>query len=550
MPALVLAVVCIFDEWRSMRVPSMPFERSYGTIPHAWLRWVVACAALGVWLIEMHSLLSDAGTIIAFGWTGYPVAGPMAVQHGVWVIVAMSLGIVASLLRPQIGAHPAVYLLHVLGTWILVRLDNWASFGGGLLVAAALPTMALPLAQAAMRHRPLATMTLTWLLATVFLFLGVLTVAYAFLPGAKVMREHTPALLAVQTVVLGAGLWNARGKDVLARLVPAAAVHARHMRQAVCALVAVLLALAAMVPRLRDVPLDTIVPSVPDERVLTAGIWTVHFGLDQNMQDSTRRMSRLFKELDMDVVGLLETDLHRPVFGNRDMTQWLAEDLGMHADLGPSPKKHTWGAVLLSKFPIINSTHHLLPSPHGELAPAIHAVLDVFGVPTHVVVSHNGQEEDALDRELQTTELARILREAYPHPAIFLGYMVTLPHAARPAPYRILFEDGLVFDVDPSDHDRWCQYLGFRGLERVAYARVSRSTVTDTELQTFKLYVPPVGKPLHPDRDVRPAQLPIPPLDRAPWHYPESLMKPEIHPKRTHRYYPNFAPQYFVADEA
>lgn len=53
----------------------------------------------------------------------------------------------------------------------------------------------------------------------------------------------------------------------------------------------------------------------------------------------------------------------------------------MYADLGPSPKKHTWGAVLLSKFPIINSTHHLLPSPHGEIAPAIHAVLDIGASP-------------------------------------------------------------------------------------------------------------------------------------------------------------------------
>ncbi len=67
--------------------------------------------------------------------------------------------------------------------------------------------------------------------------------------------------------------------------------------------------------------------------------------------------------------------------------------MGMYADIGPNPKTHTWGAILLSKFPIINSTHHLLPSPHGELAPAIEAWLDVYGVEMQVIVSHNGQEE-------------------------------------------------------------------------------------------------------------------------------------------------------------
>lgn len=45
----------------------------------------------------------------------------------------------------------------------------------------------------------------------------------------------------------------------------------------------------------------------------------------------------------------------------------------------------------IEQFPIIKSTHHLLPSPDGELAPAIHAVLDVFGTPVNVIVVHNGQ---------------------------------------------------------------------------------------------------------------------------------------------------------------
>lgn len=62
-----------------------------------------------------------------------------------------------------------------------------------------------------------------------------------------------------------------------------------------------------------------------------------------------------------------------------------------NVDIGPGPNAHTWGAVLLSKFPIISTKHHLLPSPHGELAPAIEAVLDVYGTEVLVVVAHNGQ---------------------------------------------------------------------------------------------------------------------------------------------------------------
>lgn len=197
--------------------------------------------------------------------------------------------------------------------------------------------------------------------------------------------------------------------------------------------------------------------------------------------------------MELDVIGLLETDLHRTVYGNRDLTRVALQDLGYYVDLGPGPNMHTWGAALLSKFPIVHSQHHLLPSPHGELAPAIEAVLDVYGTEVTVVVSHNGQEQDPLDRELQSKELARIMAKSYPHPVIFLGYVVTKPHASRPAPYEILVHDGIVHDIDPQDLDRWCEYILYRGLYRTAYARISRGIVTDTELQIGQFVVPRHG---------------------------------------------------------
>jgi len=44
--------------------------------------------------------------------------------------------------------------------------------------------------------------------------------------------------------------------------------------------------------------------------MLTAGIWTVHFGIDNEGRDSQRRMRDLVSDMQLDVVGLLETDLH------------------------------------------------------------------------------------------------------------------------------------------------------------------------------------------------------------------------------------------------
>jgi endonuclease/exonuclease/phosphatase family metal-dependent hydrolase len=172
--------------------------------------------------------------------------------------------------------------------------------------------------------------------------------------------------------------------------------------------------------------------------------------------------------------------------GNRDMTQYLAEELGMFADFGPGPNKHTWGAALLSKFPIINSTHHLLPSPVGELAPAIHATLDVYGSFVDVVVFHSGQEEDAEDRRLQSLELAKIMGDS-PRPLILLSYLVTRPLQGNYHTY--VGEKSRMYDIDPSDWDRWCEYILFRGAKRVGYARVSRGTITDTEVSIILVEV-------------------------------------------------------------
>ena len=108
----------------------------------------------------------------------------------------------------------------------------------------------------------------------------------------------------------------------------------------------------------------------------------------------------------------------------------------------------------------------------------------------HVIVAHNGQgrflavlfknlashvatEETPLDRELQSKELARIMSSVYPEPLIYLGYVVTKPHAERrtsysdssaiftltesseAAPYDIMVNDGRVLDIDKDDWDRW-----------------------------------------------------------------------------------------------
>ncbi len=51
-------------------------------------------------------------------------------------------------------------------------------------------------------------------------------------------------------------------------------------------------------------------PFKPGPRIVQAGIWTVHFGFDNEGHDSQRGIRNLVRDMQLDIVGLLETDLH------------------------------------------------------------------------------------------------------------------------------------------------------------------------------------------------------------------------------------------------
>ncbi|KAH0609548.1 uncharacterized protein H6S33_013034 [Morchella sextelata] len=464
---------------------------------------IFAIIGLGGLLFGLHSLLSDSSTMILWVWDGYPVKGPLAVPHGAWTILAMGVGFLIGLYRSDVAQTWALYGVACTSAAIFYGNPGWFGYYGALVLATYLMALIPTFIQSAARHSPGKTFGSAFMCYNIIVLAHVWVVAYAFVPGGPLLRERTDLVMAGMMLMIGAGVFATTSyrSKVSKSKVHESPVRSRFKTYSVYSLI-VLELFSVSVAYIRF-PSFNYEPYNKDAKVVTAGIWTVHFALDNDMWSSERRMRDVIKELEVDVIGLLESDLQRIIMGNRDMTQFLAEDLGMYADFGPGPNKHTWGAALLSKFPIVNSTHHLLPSPVGELAPAILATLDMYGEMVDVLVFHSGQEEDVEDRRLQSEGIAKLMGDS-PRPLILLSYLVTEPKEGNYNTY--VSEKSRMRDIDPSDWDRWCEYILYRGLRRIGYARVSRSTITDTEIQLGKFIVgmSEGGDTIVPESDIQP----------------------------------------------
>ncbi len=99
---------------------------------------------------------------------------------------------------------------------------------------------------------------------------------------------------------------------------------------------------------------------MPLLRVLT---YNIHGGRGADRRLDLARIAGVIAESDADIVALQEVDARRPRSGGVDQAAWLADQLGMHAQFGPTIERgdEAYGIATLTRLPIFESRQVCLP---------------------------------------------------------------------------------------------------------------------------------------------------------------------------------------------
>ncbi|XP_019628263.1 PREDICTED: PGAP2-interacting protein-like [Branchiostoma belcheri] len=427
--------------------------------------WVLVSVGFGSLLFLTQAIYGEVSVVSRWVVTGYPDPGPAPNPWGSLVLLGLANGLLLSS-SDWLTGSPLWFLAGGIGGAAAIQfLPTYQGFLGGVLLAVYTTSIWPQMSDRLVLCPPARTMVLTLAVYLVEMFGMVWCTAYNFVPLGEYTRERTYILLAFSILCIGATMHLTRpGASSLAFLNINSAGPHNLFKKFVGPFLSIVVigGLGGFVWRYNPEPFNH--PPKSDPKEFTGLIWTFHFGYDNRGWPSFERAAKMLNETGTKLL--------------------LSSLIFFHAN--PTFHPSVCRNLLLSKYPIMKSRHHMLPSPHGELAPAISATINISGSLVDFITTHMGNDRDNLDRKLQAEFLSEIAKNSG-NPVVFLGYVTSSPGSRD---YRKLLNNGGMKDIDSTDRDRWCEYIMYKKLIRLGYARVSHGGLSDTEVQMAKFRIP------------------------------------------------------------